>query len=121
LDQKAASSPGNTHNAENMIELTAKRLQDSAQGFNPGYRFTSRLALKGRKVGLGRLDRQSTTISRLTNNLWRHFQGASFSDDNPGLKPWAKSYNRFAVNSTHSSPGLLTNPGGKRVIQVKYL
>jgi hypothetical protein len=40
LDQKAASSPGNTHNAENMIELTAKRLQDSAQGFNPGYRFT---------------------------------------------------------------------------------
>jgi hypothetical protein len=84
-----------------MIVFTAKRLHDSAQGFNPGYRSKSRVALKGRKVGLVRLDRHSTAISRLSNNLWRHFQGASFSGDNPGLKPWAKSYSRLGGKSEH--------------------
>jgi hypothetical protein len=30
--------------------------------------------------------------------IWRHFQGASSCMRNPGLKPWAKIFHRFAVN-----------------------
>ena len=37
----------------------------------------------------------------------RHFQGVSYNATNPGLKPWAILYSRFAANSRHCVPGRL--------------
>jgi hypothetical protein len=35
---------------------------------------------------------------------WECFQGVSFGTTNPGLKPWAKIYSRFAVKANHFHP-----------------
>jgi hypothetical protein len=35
-------------------------------------------------------------------NFGRHFQGGHLDTPNPGLKPWAIVYNRFAVKNTTS-------------------
>ena len=45
-------------------------------------------------------------ISR--GNIGRHFQGVSFGAINPGLKPWAIIYYRFAAKS---DPLVLILPG----------
>jgi hypothetical protein len=94
--------------------LTAKRFKIIAQGFSPGIRPPKDFALKGRPIGTrckrwtgaGTKDArdcrevealllQPNTTSRSGATFRAHLCGMS----NPGLKPWAKIYNRFTVKA----------------------
>jgi hypothetical protein len=69
-----------------------------AQGFNPGLVAPVRFALKGQQIRRDRL-RFVPTATR----IYQPYSGATFRARsprtvNPGLKPWAMMFNRFAVS-----------------------
>jgi hypothetical protein len=69
-----------------------------AQGFNPGLVAPVRFALKGQQIRRDRLRFISTTT-----RIYQPLSGATFRARpprtvNPGLKPWAMMFNRFAVS-----------------------
>ena len=80
-----------------LVSFTAKRLYRTAQGFNPGYD-AKRDVPRKRHQSSERLGNSVRHFPELTF-LGRRFQGTSFSVAEPGLKPWAVLYNRFAVNT----------------------
>jgi hypothetical protein len=64
-----------------------------AQGFNPGLGFETRALKAAPDVGAtGDINTPSTDP-----RIGRHLQGGSYGTRDPGLKPWAKLYYRFAV------------------------
>jgi hypothetical protein len=72
--------------------LPLKGGQISAQGFNPGLGVLTRYALKGHQ----NLERHLKLMSSPSpTSFSRHFQGAFFDDEYPGLKPWAKKLSPF--------------------------
>jgi hypothetical protein len=103
---------------------TAKRLNIIAQGFSPGYVATQESALKGRPIGAvcessdtyiyDCRGSQEVDLSPLLLNVGRTacphsvatFRARICNAGNPGLKPWAEIYNRFAVSVPASWPKL---------------
>src|SRR5215469_7817146 len=76
------------------VVLAAKRLYKTAQGFSPGLRERGiRPESGGRGESLGYLRAIPTGVS----NVGCHFQGTFHGPPDPGLKPWAVLYSRFAA------------------------
>src|SRR5580693_3576381 len=74
-------------------------LQDSAQGFNPGFNGPRRCAPKvAPERGLSLPVVVAKRVACTSYTVWRHFQGAFFWYHDPGLKPWSESCNRFALD-----------------------
>jgi len=76
-------------------DFAAKRLEIIAQGFSPGSCVARiRPESGGRVVSLG-----SSRVILTTPNIGCHFQGTFHRPPDPGLKPWAVLYSRFAAKS----------------------
>ena len=78
--------------------MAAKRPQILAQGFNPGLAVPKLCALKGRaregnRTLLGCIRNQPLDLESCP------FRAHHLKTSHPGLKPWAKICNRFAVNT----------------------
>jgi sulfonate transport system substrate-binding protein len=78
---------------------TAKRLQILAQGFNPGWGVVTERALKGHQTGIERLSQRNHVVRKIRPSSGATFRAHSLVVVNPGLKPWAMIYNRFAVSA----------------------
>jgi hypothetical protein len=76
-------------------DLAAKRLYRIAQGFSPGKAF------KGRALKVA--PHWALSVPAVRQYRGRHvralLQGAFLLRPNPGLKPWAVLYSRFAAKS----------------------
>jgi hypothetical protein len=76
--------------------LAPKGQNSIAQGFSPGFNVQIRYALKGHPICGDELPRIDRPVAK------RRLSGATFRAllpvmSNPGLKPWAVIFNRFAV------------------------
>ena len=78
------------------VGLAAKRLYRTAQGFSPGLRERGiRPGSGGRGESLG----YWRVIAAGVPNVGCHLQGTFHRPPDPGLKPWAVLYSRFAAKS----------------------
>jgi hypothetical protein len=73
-----------------------KGQQDSAQGFNPGYRFLWRCALKWRQSWSNALNPWIPHDRRTHSGTT--FRAHTMGPPYPGLKPWAESYCPFGAD-----------------------
>jgi hypothetical protein len=83
--------------ASNRVGFAAKRLQILAQGFNPGLIVPKGSALKVAPDRCGYalyVFKESAPRA----GIWCPFRARPLNVLHPGLKPWAKICNRFAVN-----------------------
>ena len=69
-----------------------------AQGFHPGLVAPVRFALKGQQIRRDRLRFLPTTTRINQTDSGATFRARSPGTINPGLKPWAMMFNRFAVS-----------------------
>jgi hypothetical protein len=77
-----------------------KGRKKTAQGFNPGYDVIKRRALKGHQNLRGTFN--SWRAGPKAYTLGRHFQGASFWDYLPRVKPWAVLLRPFGAEDSLS-------------------
>jgi hypothetical protein len=83
------------------VGIAAKRLYRTAQGFSPGLREREiRPESGGQGESLGHL----RVIPAGVSNVGCHFQGTFHRPPDPGLKPWAVLYSRFAAKLHASLP-----------------